>query len=319
MPLSVYQIEDALGSYVAPNGDFTMALAQALPRLYEMGLWKDSAHEVSMESTYGYISLPEDTDAVLSCSVNNSPVPLRSMWHDIRIAGRQPIISHNYGLIDSGFHPVLLDMRNVQEVDRHADVVALTKLVVFNKGTTTTPQGFSGTLRLTTDTEDSSRDQTVPFEYDVADEFVAVTPAPFKCIAGIRYSGVTDPLDIVDPNFPEKVIATIPSGTGVLRYRRFLTPVSRKNNFIHLLVKRKAPSHLTPATEVHMTNIGALKHALLAIIAEDNSDLERSAIHWKRAGYLLDMELKSHTGGAKPTLSFDLAGGNSAANIHNLM
>jgi hypothetical protein len=45
-----------------------------------------------------------------------------------------------------------------------------------------------------------------------------------------------------------------------------------------------------------------LKHALLGKVAEDNADAERAEYHWQTAQRLLDAELDSFRGGAKPKL-----------------
>jgi hypothetical protein len=124
-------------------------------------------------------------------------------------------------------------------------------------------------------------------------------------------------VDIVEGNNQSKVIATIPTGSGVLRFRRFRTSQPSEESYVHLLVKRAAPMNLTDDTIIYLGNIGAIKHGLLGLIAEDNADIERAGFHWGMCGKLLDEELRSILGAAKPTLNVDLSGSGSALPIYN--
>lgn len=501
---TVAQLEALLGTgayaYFDPRGTFLGALRQVYPRLVDMGLWRDMAYEVSLSGEYGYVSLPEDTDAVLACTINDFPRNTRSQWHDVRITGRQPAVSGYYGIVDDGFHPVLLDMKDVQGAAESADVTAIVQLDAYAQGTTTplTATDYAGTVAIggvtaagqksalvqatsgdlrfvtsgataasvlidptggdnsfivTADTagvggnditfellapaatyltsvgvvekaitvtpgtkarltitgslegidgpitfpelfytglsQDGPRydaaddDLTFAFRYDgfwllqyggsdttwgspedvaTPDLVTTWTPAFYAVgtptvtpgvssaaqviaavnadedaaalitasasgavtgavaavaetlltggvdtlgvtsITSISYDDVPAPFDLADPNFPTKVIATVPAGSGVLRFRRFRTSNKAPETTIHLLVKRGAPSNIVAATILHLGNIGALKHGLLGLLAEDNADLERAGYHWGMAGKLLDQELASMFGSAKPSI-----------------
>lgn len=308
---TVAQLEGILGAYVPPgDSDFTSALKQVLPRLHDIGLWRDLAYEVSLSGQHGYVSLPADTDSVLACTINNFPRMARSMWHDIRITGRQATLSPYYGVVDAGWFPVLLDMCDVQGVTTAEPVTDNTLLGV--AAGTTTPiiasqfLGFidiriSSTVTLT----QTATDGDLVFVND-AGEFTAITE--------IVYTDVNVPVDIIDSAFPTKVIATVPVGSGVLRFRRFRTSTKAADTTIHLLVKRGSPSDLTPETIVHLGNIGAIKHGLLGLIAEDSGDIERSGYHWGMAGKILDQELASIFGAAKPSIRIHDP---AASPIHN--
>lgn len=324
---TVAQLEGILGTgvyrYVDPQGDFTHALRQVLPRLYKMGLWPDLVYETSVSGKYGYISLPSGTDSILACTVNNLPRPVRSLWHDIRITGRSAALSTAYGIVDDGFHPVLLDMKDAQGVDSEDDVTPMSVLYLVPNGETTTTWAAEtdGTVTMTTDNIDTTGYQTAESSWDASPgDWVLAVPGDFKWIVEIRYEGITRTLDLLLTDFVDApvVLATIPPGSGVLRFRRFRTPVKHDSTVVHLLLKRDAPSDLTDETVVHLSNIEAIKHGLLGLIAEDNADVQRAEYHWTTAGKLLDQELLSVLGAAKPALSIDLSGGRSALPIHNL-
>lgn len=315
---TVAQLEDILGSgeykYFSPGGNFLGALKQVYPRLIDMGLWRDMAYEVSMSGQYGYISLPADTDAVLACTINDFPRNTRSQWHDVKITGRQAILSGYYGIVDDGFHPVLLDMKEVEGVAETADVVGEAIFFAYPAGTTTAITSFAGTITITgKDVDGRTLSETNDTGIALTDVEVEVTD-PLVEITSIIYNDIPYPVDVVCSTFPTKVIATLPAGSGVYRVRRFRTSNKEPDTTVHLLVKRGAPSDITEDTIIYLGNIGALKHGLLGLIAEDNADLERANFHWGMAGKLLDQELASIFGAAKPTLRFSDP---AAGGVHN--
>lgn len=320
---TVAQLSAILGTgeynYVAPGGDFNTALAQVLPRLMAMGLWRDTTYEVSLPNKYGYVSLPEDTDAVLAATVNNRSRPVRSMWHDIRITGRHATLSPYYGVVDAGWYPVLLDMKDVQDVDTEEDVVGVSEIYAMYPGTQTNVMvaDFSGQIQIkvrTSLTLTNVSDMTVSTLGSL--DWVADGDGYFS-VESITYSDVPFPVDLVSSFDGTTVIATVPAGSGVLRFRRFRTSQPSEDSTVHLLVKRAAPTNITDDTIIYLGNIGAIKHGLLGLIAEDNADIERSQFHWGMCGKLLDEDLRSILGAAKPTLNVDLSGCGSALPIYN--
>lgn len=309
---TVAQLEGILGEYVDPESPgFVRKLKQVLPRMYAMGTWRDTTEEISLDASIGYVTLPHDTDAVLACTANNYPRPVRSMWHDVRIVGRTAQVNSAFGAVDAGFHPVMLDMKDVQGV-AVADIVPTDTLHLVKTGTDDYPAGFTGSVTIVTDAATNGGVQTTAV-VDATTVFRFVAADTFTRIKTITYADVTVALDIVDPDFPEKVIATVPPGSGVLRFRRFRA--NSNASCIHFLIKKACPSYLAAGTVVELANIGAIKHALLGLIAEDNGDTGRAGYHWGWCGKLLDEELATITGAAKPTLMF---GDAAASPIHSL-
>lgn len=309
---TVQQLESLLRTgeftYFAQGGNFLGAMRQVYPRLVDMGLWRDMAYEISLSGQYGYVSLPGDTDAVLACTINNFPRNTRSQWHDIRLTGRQATLSGYYGIVDDGYHPVLLDMKDVQGTD---EVEAVTQLDAYLHGTTTPvsmDDEYLGRIALVGKT---AAGRAATLEQSYSGDLILTADPGITSITSITYDEVPADFDLVDPDFPDKIIATVPTGSGVLRFRRFRTSNKDANCTVHLLVKRGAPSHMTESTVLHLGNLGALKHGLMGLIAEDDADLERANFHWGMAGKLLDQELASIFGSAKPTIKIhDPAAGN---------
>ena len=321
---TVAQLQEILGtgeySYVVPRGNFISALKQVLPRIMALGLWRDMTYEISLSGELGYVSLPPDTDSVLACTINDRPRPVRSLWHDVRITGRHPVLSQYYGIVDAGYFPVLRDMKDVQGVDTDEDVTPIGDLYLVPTGTTDTNWATEpdGEVILTTNVEGRSGTQLISSTWAVSpgDWAFTVDSESFTRIDSVVYNDITEPLDIIDTAYSNTVVATIPAGSGVLRFRRFRTPLKNDETTVHLLVKRACPSEITDDTIIYLGNIGAIKHGLLGLIAEDNADIERAEYHWTKVGKLLDEELLSILGAAKPTLVFNDPG---AWPIHNYM
>jgi len=311
----------ALGeyNYVAPGGSFTQALSQVLPRIMAMGLWRDTVYEVSLPNKYGYVSLPADTDTVLAATVNGRARAVRSMWHDIRITGRHAVMSAYYGVVDDGWYPVLLDMKEVQGVDNADDVVGVSEINVFYAGTATAvlAADFSGEINIKVRTSATTGSVGDMEASAIGDYNFSIGGDGYFGVESITYTDVPFPVDLTSSFDNTKVIATVPAGSGVLRFRRFRTSQPSEESYVHLLVKRAAPMNLTDDTIIYLGNIGAIKHGLLGLIAEDNADIERAGFHWGMCGKLLDEELRSILGAAKPTLNVDLSGSGSALPIYN--
>jgi len=67
------------------------------------------------------------------------------------------------------------------------------------------------------------------------------------------------------------------------------------------LMRRKYVHVSSSAHKVYVPNDNSiLKHALLGKLAEDNADVERAEYHWQTAQKLLDADLDSYRGMAKP-------------------
>jgi hypothetical protein len=301
------QLNQILGEYVQPGGkSFAAAMQQVLPRLHDLGLWRDLVYEISIDASLGYVALPVDIDAVLVCTVNDLPRPLRSLWSDIRISGRLAVLSGWYGVVDAGYFPVMRDLTDVTTYDAET---GLDTLQGFLAGSNTAATTLTGEIVIETDTFNSTgTSQTLT--QTITSSLTFAGEDSFSQIKAIRYNNVNVSVDLVIPTATGEIVATVPEGSGVLRFRRFRVPTNiGTTTTVHFLVKRAAPTELTDDTVIYLSSIGALKAGLLAVIAEDNSDLDRAARHWGEAGKILDQELQSITGGNKPRLKFDLSGG----------
>ncbi len=312
---SVSQLETILGSYVEPNGNFTAALAQVLPRVYSAGLWPDTVYEISLPADAGYVSLPADTDSVLACMIDEYPAPVRSLWSDLKIVGVQAQLSPMFGIVDGGHSPVMLDMKEVQEVDDEDDVEPVTDnfLAILDSGTSNDTASLAGgEIKITVALVDGGTRLLIQ---ESEDAVTFTSENAFNRIVSIAYDSIPAAVDIVDSAFPTKVIATVPAGSGVLRFRRYRVSGDCIDSVVHLLLKRAAPVHLTEDTIIYNGNIPALKNALLCRIAEDNADIIRADWHWSKVIEILDSALDSYRGAAKPMLQLNVWGNAAPYNL----
>lgn len=316
---TVSQLASLLGEYIRPGTLFTNALAQVLPRLYNLGIWRDLVFEVELDGSPGYFTLPTDADSLLACTINDTPRPARQLWQDVKISGRHATMPPVYGVVDDGYYPVLLDMKDVQGVDSEDDIVPVNAgLFVYPSGTTTLgawPTEPDWAITITATLGGAPTD--LPGSWDSGpDEYEFESTGGYDKITSITYADVDEELDLYDSTY-NKVVATIPKGSGVLRLRRFRCPKNDTEGVtVHALCKRACPTYLENNTIVHLGNLNALKHGLLAVVAEDNADVDRASYHWGVCEKLLDDDLRAHWGQAKAQVRIRLNDG-AAQPLHN--
>lgn len=111
-----------------------------------------------------------------------------------------------------------------------------------------------------------------------------------------------------DPDDPDTTVATLGPENMVSRYRRYRIPSSNADTKAHVLVKRAYEPIVNNNDIVYVSNLAAIKHGLLAVLAEDNADLEKANYHWAEAQKNMEMEMESARGAATPSIQFDFSG-----------
>jgi hypothetical protein len=149
-----------------------------------------------------------------------------------------------------------------------------------------------------------------------------VFSTPVSSIVSIKFSQETGTsiVDIrTDPDDPETTIATVGPESTVTRYRRYRIPSSTADTTAHVLVKRAFEPLVNDDDLIYISNLAAIKHGLLGLVAEDNADLERAQYHWAEAQKNMEMEMESARGGAIPSISFDIMGMGGRSVIHTML
>ena len=290
------QLNAQLSGYVAPGQSFAPSLNQALEAIYGMGTWRDLTIEGTFKCGSGYFSLPDQAENVLFAVVDNQPARVRSLWQDYRTVGMSGDTLLNYGLIDDGFRPVQTDLPTAGVTDLFvapaADAIGNVAFSAVN-GEQIRLVGYGESNYLLAQTDGTSL------------EF----PETVTGIHEFQYSGLINRYDIrIIANDPSTTIATVGPGDGVARFRRYRVPQATPQSFVHVLCKHRFIPVQNDNDAIYISNIPALKHALLAVLAEDNADLERSEIHWGKCRQILDEQLDQYRGPARPSLDLQLAG-----------
>lgn len=315
MAKTVSQLETVLGQYVEPGGTFRVALEQTLPRIYNLGLWRDLVYETSLPAGLGYVSVPAGAESVLACTVDDNPRPIRSLWHDVKIVGRQAELSPYFGIVDCGYYPVMVSVADLTdaaatEIDGSTPTAIYAAPTGLGRADWDAALDENGFIQITVNNSDTGGQQKVELTLDeVTGNWKATPAAGFTEIRGILYQNLPIEMDILIGETSVTPVATLPVGSGVARYRRFRVSDTDEDSVVHLLLKRSAPDELADDTVIYLSNVNAIKHALLGRIAEDNADVQRAQYHWEVCNKLLDEELDAHRGAAKPMLTMDIWGG----------
>ena len=300
------QLNAQLSGYVAPGQSFAPSLNQALEAIYGMAVWRDLTIEGTFGCGNGYFSLPDHGESILFAVVDSLPARVRSLWQDYRTAGTSGDALLNYGLIDDGFRPLQFDLP--EEGVANLFVVPAADSVgsaAFNSvnGEDIRVIGYGATKYV-----QAAIDGT-------ALEF----PETVTGIYELQYSSLLNRYDIrTTANDPATTVATVGPGDGLARFRRYRVPRATPQSFVHVLCKRRFIPVQNDSDPVYISNVPALKHALLAVLAEDNADLERAEIHWGKCRQILDEQLDQYRGPARPSLDLQLAGDgiNSISNFY---
>ena len=95
----VGNLKSKYGQYLdagaATDADWYKALNEIMPRIYQMGFWRDMMTTLEEQDvSSGYFTLPADDastgvgyDAVLAAILDDSPAVLYAVWHDYRLFG----------------------------------------------------------------------------------------------------------------------------------------------------------------------------------------------------------------------------------------
>ena len=329
--LTVQGVEDALlevcGSRGANSAQFRKELNLALPRLYNLGMWRDLLFEEVITTTASTFTIPDYAESIISALVDpdgsstdySYPNPVYSQHHDYRIAGRNDRAGKNtlsmFGIVDDGYSATV--------EEPVADKTYSLRLAPINPATALPASGLiyvtfsdgTNTSKLGTD-ESSADGGKFTCDGSAALNTVSVT-SDITSISEIRVwtielSAPVQLLWVEKDSSPEVTLVAatnLREKNQVTRYRRYrIDNRNEKTMSIRLLLKRKFRKLHDSTDVVYISSLNAIKHAMLGNAAEDNADLERANYHWTVCQTLLEEQLDAHRGAAKPMISFDPSG-----------
>ena len=327
--LTVQGVEDALldicGSKGANAAQFRKELNLALPRLYNMGMWRDLLFEEVVTTTASTFTIPDNAESIISALVDpdgggsnySYPNPVYSQHHDYRIAGRSDKAGDHtlsaFGIVDDGYSATVeepVDGKTYQL--KLAPISPATTLpasgviyITFSDGTTTSKiadahdhvSNNGGEFTCGGEANLTSAKTTIISISEIRVGTVELS-APVKLTWEEDGSSISL---VAANNLREK--------NQVTRYRRYrIDNRNEKTMSLRLLLKRKFRKLIDSTDVVYLSSLHAIKHALLGTTAEDNADLERANYHWSVCNTVLEEQLDAHRGAAKPMISFDPSG-----------
>ena len=316
MPALTYQtIETALSRFVKSTNDFKDTLNMVMPQIYAFGYWKDLIFETSIEVTGGSFALPLAAEGVIAVAVGQAVSSPQSVWSDYRITGTNEILGaeSNLGVVDDGFSPVV----RILNTDYDHQLVVRPSRAALLPSTGTVTVTFLDNLGIKTDAVFALNGTA---SMNGASIIVS-------SILSIIYSGVPETVEVVankltDPDEPPQTtieIVSLSEGRGdtVSRFRKFRITADSAAEVqkVDLLVKRKSLPHIDNNDIEYLGNLAAIKHGLLATLAEDNADFESSEYHWAKSEKVLEDEIASSRA-IKPKVKVKAVGGVKGG-VHN--
>jgi len=293
------QLSQTLSTYTGPGQSFAPVLNQALEVIYGMGIWRDLTIEGTFDCGDGYFTLPDQADSVLFAAVDNQPIRVHSLWHDYRAVGTNYDSTLNFGLVDDGYRPLLADIGD----DTNDGDFSIMPALDSSDNVTFDPANGESVIIKAYDSSDNS----IIAGQTTEDNHIAFGTS-VSGIESIQFSGLLHRYDLRLSTDNGTVISTFGPGDGVARFRRYRVPQAKSGSFVHVLCKRRFVPVQNDNDIIYISQISILKHAMLAILAEDNADLERSEIHWGKCRQYLDEQLDQYRGPARPSLDLQLYG-----------
>lgn len=312
--LTVAGVEDYLSDYKSVGGSFIKELNLVLPRLYGMGMWKDLLYETTLSTTDHNFTLPSG-EAIVSVMIDDAPSKIRTQFHDYRITGRNTDGSTigAYGIIDDGLVPIKNELESDKTYNIKAEPISPDTTLPTSTYSPITITGLNNATTPVTKTEtlamDGSSSSTSSIIYTTITEIRTGDldlDTPVSIIA-VNSADSSDTLNL----------AEVQEANHISKFRRYrLSNSLGTTKDLRVLVKRSFNKLLNDTDPVYPSNLNAIKHAFLGSIAEDNADVERANYHWGVCLQLLQDELDSYRGSAKPVINLDPSG--SGTRIPNI-
>lgn len=302
--LTVSDCQNAFGS-LFPSSDFLPYLNQGVERLMQSGKWKGLIERVIFDNSAGYITLPYEYGSILGSAFDQYPVPNFSQFY--------PYISSGPGVLDQSkpFPGVLIDLGDGYPTLLDPPTAGSTLRIVLDNavdvGKTFRFYGISNGLEI----------------FDVNGRGMNITTTGIttnETTVFDRVTGIECPLTATGaPSmvFPWTLQAVSPTGTVTTlsryyppdirpTYRRYQTGTWDKA--IQCLCQlRFIPAYAT-TDWVIPGSLGAIKAAMQAVQCEDANNYEQAAPLWIKAQQLLDNEVHSYRGNARPVVDMELFG-----------
>lgn len=311
------------------ESDFRAALNEVMPRIYKMGYWREMLVEHTQDASAGYVSLPQDTDSIVAAVIDNNATTTRSIWHDYKLFGTNDQDKTNLSsFIDDGYAPTYRDLVSGSNYQ-----IYMTSLKLGGDAYLPNTGSVAIRYRQYSDATDSPSALVSPDTILKGSSYSEVTldlPAVFTIGYQFNFGSDTDVTEVLSISWTETeedhpfivkavykgvsggdaatdatkdlLLADVNTKNGVSRYRRYRIGGTNATSSAHMLLKKRWVDVDSTSDIVHFPASSILKHALLGKLSEDNADAQRAMYHWGVVKELLEADMDSYRGAAKPTL-----------------
>ncbi len=300
--LTVAKARDLLYEHVDASNPmdekFLRTLNQLLQRFIDSGLWAKSEFQVDLSAPNGYITLPRRASALLGLRVSNqSPRRIYALAHEFNEVGP--------GAYE--FDRTMTSVMEMEEVCVHTDLTEASSVYLRVQANDSgiggeailRGQDADGNRLYSADGQDGLRitlasgDGNVFGTVGVIESLTLPLMSKYCSLrTGTTELGVYEPGE-TDPSYRRYKVGSIPSTCTVTA-----------------LCSRRHVDLVNEEDLVVPNNVGALKHGLIALRLEDQSDLDSSVAHFDQAYALLNAELRRLRGKARviPTFNYGSPG-----------
>lgn len=295
--LTVAKARDLLYEHVDAGNPmdekFLRTLNQLLQRFIDSGLWAKSEFQVDLSAPNGYITLPRRASALLGMRVSNqSPRRIYALAHEFNEVGPG---AHE-------FDRTMVSVMEMEDACTHTDLTEASSVFLrvqandVGIGGEAVLRGYDadGNRLYSADGQDGLRVTLVSGDGNVfgtVGRIESLTLPLMSKYCSLR-TGTTE-LGVYEPG------ETNPG------YRRYKVGSVPANCTITCLCSRRHVDLVNEDDLVIPSNVGALKHGLIALRLEDQSDLDSSVAHFDQAYGLLNAELRRLRGKARVIPSFN--------------
>ena len=300
--LTVAKARDLLYEHVDASNPmdekFLRTLNQLLQRFIDSGLWAKSEFQVDLSAPHGSTTLPRRASALLGLRVSNqSPRRIYALAHEFNEVGP--------GAYE--FDRTMTSVMEMEEVCVHTDLTEASSVYLRVQANDSgiggeailRGQDADGNRLYSADGQDGLRITLASGDVNVFGTVGMIESLTLPLMSkycslrtGTTELGVYEPGE-TDPSYRRYKVGSIPSTCTITA-----------------LCSRRHVDLVNEEDLVVPNNVGALKHGLIALRLEDQSDLDSSVAHFDQAYALLNAELRRLRGKARviPTFNYGSPG-----------
>lgn len=304
--LTVADARAALYAQVDPNDAntslFVPYLNQCSERIINSGQWKNTYGQVDFQTSTGYITLPRRWESIVGVTRVNYPTGIYPRMIEFMTSGPgyfddEAMNNDLKTIIDQGdcCTQIVQDDPGLPQfvISNAADAGKIVRVYGYDTNgdevfDSSGNAGLSLTLANTTVTGEVSMTITQ-----------IVKPATIGSVTlNVVVSGTPVELSVYEPSETNPIYRRYKTGT--------LTARGDGKPWLRCLCKRRFVPVVAETDLVWPDNLGALKHALIAVKLENDGAYEEAAAEqrWQKCYQILNQGLKQNRGAIRPTMPF---------------